>query len=66
MKRFDDEVIRNEKMFWVKLNYIHLNPLKAGLITKPEKYKYSSARNYVNNDHSIIEIDTSYAGTEIK
>ena len=29
MKRFDDEVIRNEKMFWTKLNYIHNNPVKG-------------------------------------
>jgi REP-associated tyrosine transposase len=66
MKRFDDEVIRNEKMFWVKLNYIHWNPVESGLVTKLEEYKYSSARNYVNNDHSIIDVDTSYAGTEMK
>ncbi len=66
MKRFDDEVIRNEKMFWTKLNYIHWNPVEAGLVSSPEEYKYSSARNYVNNDHSIIQVNTSYAGTEIK
>ncbi len=66
MKRFDDEVIRNEKMFWAKLNYIHWNPVGAGLVSSPEEYKYSSARNYVNNDHSIIEVDTSYAGIEIR
>ncbi|MBI9072548.1 MAG: transposase [Melioribacteraceae bacterium] len=29
--RFDDEVIRNEKMFWVKLKYIHNNLVKAGV-----------------------------------
>lgn len=23
-------------------------------------------RNYINNDHSIIKVDTSFAGTEIK
>ncbi len=66
MPRFDDEVIRNEKMFWAKLHYIHLNPVKAGIVSKPEEYKYSSARNYINNDHSVIRVDTSFAGTEIK
>jgi REP element-mobilizing transposase RayT len=66
MKRFDDEVIRNEKMSWAKLNYIHMNPVEAGLVTKPEEYKYSRARNYINNDHSVIKVDTSYAGTEIR
>jgi hypothetical protein len=52
-------------MFWAKLNYIHWNPVEAGLATKPGEYKYCSARNYINNDHSNMEVDTSYAGTEI-
>jgi len=65
MKRFDDEVIRNEKMFWTKLKYIHNNPVKAGLVLKPEDYKYSSARNFVHGDHSVLEVDTDYAGIEI-
>jgi hypothetical protein len=29
-----------------KLNYIHNNPVEAGLVEKPEDYLYSSARNY--------------------
>jgi REP-associated tyrosine transposase len=66
MKRFDDEVIRNEKMFWTKLLYIHKNPVEVGLVVKPEDYKYSSARNYVLGDHSILEVDTSLAGIEMK
>jgi len=43
---------------------LHRNPVEAGLVDRPEKYKYSSAGNYINNDHSIIRVDTSYAGTE--
>ena len=66
MPRFDDEIIRNEKMFWTKLHYIHWNPVKAGLTHSPEQYKYSSARNYAYSDHSIIKVDTSFAGTEIR
>ena len=46
MPRFDDEVIRNEKMFWSKFHYIHNNPVEAGLVGRAEEYKYSSARNY--------------------
>ncbi|OGU36167.1 MAG: hypothetical protein A2068_08050 [Ignavibacteria bacterium GWB2_35_6b] len=65
MKRFDDEVIRNEKMFWTKLKYIHNNPVKSGLVLKPEDYKYSSPRNFVYGDHSVLEVDTDYAGIEI-
>lgn len=29
-----------------KLNYIHQNPVKAGIVENPEDYLYSSARNY--------------------
>jgi putative transposase len=29
-----------------KLNYIHNNPVRAGLVEKPEAYVFSSARNY--------------------
>ena len=65
MKRFDDEVIRDQKMFWIKLNYIHNNPVKAGLVLRPEEYKYSSASNYVNNDHSVLEVDTEYGGVNV-
>jgi len=60
--RFDDEVIRNQQMFWAKLNYIHNNPVKAGLVSRAEDYKYSSARNYINGDHSLLEVDVEYAG----
>ncbi len=64
--RFDDEVIRNEKMFWTKLHYIHNNPVKAGIVIKPEMYKYSSARNYIYGDQSVLEVDISYTGIEMK
>ena len=29
-----------------KLNYIHNNPVEAGIVEKPEEYVYSSAKNY--------------------
>ncbi len=39
------------------MNYIHENPVRAGLVDKPELYLYSSARNYILDDDSIIRID---------
>jgi REP element-mobilizing transposase RayT len=66
MQRFDDEVIRNEKMFWIKLRYIHNNPVESGLVRRTEDFKYSSARNYIRGDQSVLFVDTSYAGIEIK
>ncbi|GAA4319602.1 REP-associated tyrosine transposase [Flaviaesturariibacter amylovorans] len=31
-----------------KLNYIHFNPVKSGVVERPEHYRYSSARAYLN------------------
>lgn len=45
------------KVFEQKLDYIHNNPVEAGSVTNPVDWKYSSARNYGNNDLTILEID---------
>ena len=45
------------KVFEQKLNYIHYNPVETGFVTDPIDWKYSSARNYGNNDHTVLEID---------
>lgn len=60
MKRFDDEVIRNPEMLRIKLDYIHYNPVKTELIKEAEQYKYSSARNYILGDQSILYVETTW------
>jgi len=55
--RFYDEVIESDKELIIKLDYIHYNPVKAGITQDQVDYKYSSARNYYLNSHSIIKID---------
>ena len=49
--------IRSQRVFDIKMNYIHNNPLRRGLVAKPEDYLYSSYRNYYCDDNSIIELD---------
>ena len=49
------EEIFSEKFFWSKLDYIHLNPVRAGIVNKASHYIYSSASNYVD-DEGIIQI----------
>lgn len=39
-----------------KLEYIHNNPVKAGYVTQPTQWKYSSARNIADEDPAF-EID---------
>ncbi len=36
--------ITGEDAFMQKVNYIHLNPVRAGLVEHPDDYLYSSAR----------------------
>jgi hypothetical protein len=39
-----------------KLNYIHQNPVRAGIVRNAEDYIYSSASNYVEKG-GILEIE---------
>ncbi|MBK9327722.1 MAG: transposase [Sphingobacteriales bacterium] len=41
--------LRSEIVYKQKLDYIHNNPLKAGLCASEEEYKYSSAGYYIQN-----------------
>lgn len=65
-QRFHDSVIRSNNMFWDKVIYIHNNPVEAGLVERPEHYKYSSARNYLFDDHSVLFVDTKFGGIDIR
>jgi len=42
------EEVYSERFLWSKLDYIHLNPVRAGIVEKASHYTYSSAQNYVN------------------
>lgn len=50
------EEIVSEHFLWSKLDYIHMNPVRAGIVLKIEDYIYSSASNYVNGA-GIIEVE---------
>ena len=39
-----------EKFLWSKIDYIHLNPVRAGIVNKIEDYIYSSASNYIKDE----------------
>jgi REP element-mobilizing transposase RayT len=38
--------VTSESKFMEKVNYIHLNPVRAGLVERPEEYRWSSARGW--------------------
>lgn len=39
-----------------KMNYIHQNPVRAGIVERPEYYLYSSARDYIG-EKGLLDID---------
>jgi len=42
------ELIYSDKFIMQKINYIHENPVRAGIVEKPEDYLYSSARAFAD------------------
>ena len=53
-KNHPEELLSN-KFIDQKLHYIHENPVRNGLVDKPEEYRYSSARNYAELE-SVLDI----------
>ena len=40
---YHGEEIYSQEFFDIKMNYIHQNPVRAGIVEKEEEYLYSSA-----------------------
>ena len=53
----DDRVIYSEKFFRQKVNYIHDNPARKGLVTGAANYPWSSCRSYLTGEAGPILLD---------
>ena len=60
-RHFDDLVVTTERQLRIKLEYIHANPVRAGLVSDPCNYMYSSASDWLENRPGIIPIDKDFA-----
>ena len=49
-----DSCIKDKPEFFAKLNYIHWNPVKHGLVKRPEDYGYSSYRDLMRRKLSKV------------
>jgi putative transposase len=45
-----------------KLRYMHRNPVKRGLVAKPEDWEWSSFRHYMTGDEGVVEIESEWTG----
>ena len=54
------EYIYSQKFIEQKVDYIHNNPVRAGIVVNPEDYLYSSARNYAGLDNLLEVVKVDY------
>jgi putative transposase len=59
--RFDDVIITSEKQFLIKLDYIHNNPVKAGLVASASDWRCSSAAAWERDERGLLPIEKRYA-----
>src|SRR5271166_5421663 len=45
-----------------KLRYMHRNPVKRGLVGKPEDWPWSSFRHYLTGAEGVVEIESEWTG----
>jgi len=57
--RFDDFIINDKRQFHTKLDYIHNNPVRAGLVLQATDWPYSSASDWAGNKPGFLPIDKS-------
>ncbi len=48
--------LSTNKMIEQRLDYIHNNPVEAGIVTLPENYLYSSAVNYAGLPDKLMDV----------
>ncbi|HAS92969.1 MAG TPA: transposase [Clostridiales bacterium] len=56
--RYKSEDVEDEQYFLAVARYIHQNPMKAGMVSAPEAYKWSSYRDYINIERQNKLVDT--------
>jgi REP element-mobilizing transposase RayT len=61
MNRFDDIVIHDDTTLVTKVEYIHNNPVKAGLVSVPEDWIYSSAADYMGIRYGPLQVTTDWS-----
>ena len=59
--QFWDRFVRHPKEFAARLNYMHLNPVRKGLVSRPQEWRWSSYNNYALEKETVrncpIQID---------
>lgn len=54
-QRFYSEAVESEKQLINTINYIHKNPVKAGIVNNAQYYPWCSYNKYLSNDNKIVD-----------
>lgn len=63
-KRYYDRNIRDYAEFIEKLQYLHRNPVKRGLVQRAEDWAWSSFRHYALHENCGVEIESQYTADQ--
>jgi len=58
--RYYDFNVWSERKRVEKLRYMHRNPVKRGLVAKPEDWVWSSFRHYATGEEGAVEIESQW------
>jgi putative transposase len=59
-RRYYDFNVHTEEKRIEKLRYIHRNPVRRGLVEKPEDWPWSSFRHYATGEVGAVEIESQW------
>ncbi len=55
--RYKAEMIEDESYYWTVSRYVHLNPVRAGLVERPEAWPWSSYPGFANQSRRLSWVD---------
>jgi putative transposase len=58
-----DFSVHTEEKRVEKLRYMHRNPVKRGLVEKPEDWVWSSFRHYATGEVGVVEIESQWTAS---
>ena len=47
-------------MIWQKINYIHANPVKAGIVKSAKNYRWSSFGSFYSQGEHLLNVDQDW------
>jgi putative transposase len=60
MNRFDNLAISTKAQFEAKLEYLHNEPVRKGLVNNPADWEFSSARDWIKGEPGLIGVSRDW------